>query len=248
MTELSQKQRVSRRTVVKGAAWAAPVVAMASAAPAFAASPPDNTSINGVVGISARCKWLQDGISVDIDSRSSSYGLFVNNTTTSTTISNAYIIFYLSMPNLSWSAADGNDGWTAPVSTGATKVVGSQTLYGYKTTYTKSITASRNRTALGNIHVTATGGSSCPNNLYALGERHVTVNGEEKVYDNGVTTLYLGGWGARSADPQSEGTPEAQSESSAAAQSENSEKKVTAQGSTETSRSKDRPTVQYGTV
>jgi len=39
MTELSQKQRVSRRTVVKGAAWAAPVVAMASAAPAFAASP-----------------------------------------------------------------------------------------------------------------------------------------------------------------------------------------------------------------
>lgn len=38
MTELSQKQRVSRRTVVKGAAWAAPVVAMASAAPAFAAS------------------------------------------------------------------------------------------------------------------------------------------------------------------------------------------------------------------
>lgn len=247
MTELSQKQRVSRRTVVKGAAWAAPVVAMASAAPAFAASPPDNTSINGVVGISGECR-SQGGISVDIDSRSRSYGLFVNNTTTSTTISDAYIIFYLSVPGLSWSTAYENDGWTAPVSTGMTKVVGTRTLYGYKTTYTKSITASRNRTALGNIHVTATGGSSCPNNLYALGERHVTVNGEEKVYDNGVTTLYLGGWGARSADPQSEGTPEAQSESSAAAQSENSEKKVTAQGSTETSRSKDRPTVQYGTV
>ncbi|MEE8868778.1 MAG: hypothetical protein SOH99_08140 [Acidipropionibacterium acidipropionici] len=240
-------QRISRRNIVKGAAWAAPVVAMASAAPAFAASQPDNTSINGVVGISGKCR-SQGGISVDIDSRSGSYGLFVNNTTTSTTISDAYIIFYLSVPGLSWSTAYGNDGWTAPVSTGMTKVVGTRTLYGYKTTYTKSITASRNRTALGNIHVTATGGSSCPNNLYALGERHVTVNGEEKVYDNGVTTLYLGGWGARSADPQSEGTPEAQSESSAAAQSENSEKKVTAQGSTETSTSKDRPTVQYGTV
>lgn len=34
----TQKRDISRRTVVKGAAWAAPVVAMASAAPAFAAS------------------------------------------------------------------------------------------------------------------------------------------------------------------------------------------------------------------
>lgn len=203
---------VSRRTVVKGAAWAAPVVAMASAAPAFAASQPENTSINGYVGFSGKCTgwWNSAGTHVELDSREGSYGLFVKNTTITTTISNAFIIFYMSIPNLTWSTAAGNDGWTAPTSTGETKSVGGRELYGYKTEYNRSITATENTTKLGNLHVTAQGANGCPRDLVGLGERHVTVNGVEKVYDNGTTTLYLGGWGvddqskkrsAKSAEP-----------------------------------------------
>lgn len=41
MSEASAPKRVTRRTVAKGAAWTVPAIAVAGAAPAMAASPPD---------------------------------------------------------------------------------------------------------------------------------------------------------------------------------------------------------------
>lgn len=46
MEELNVERQVSRRSVAKGAAWAVPVIAVASAAPAYAASPCINTTLD----------------------------------------------------------------------------------------------------------------------------------------------------------------------------------------------------------
>lgn len=225
MTELSQKQRVSRRTVVKGAAWAAPVVAMASAAPAFAASPPENTSINGYVVVSGSCKWNWPNSrrgTLDYDSRSGNYGLFINNTTTSTTISNPSIIFYVSVSGLTWTTGEGNIGWSAPVSTGGTISRNGVTFYGYKSTLSPTtVPATKGTTKLSALHVIASQGGCFTSTVSVVTERHVIINGTERSYDNGITSLHFSGGRAamakKGAEAQRE-SPEADASATAEAQ------------------------------
>lgn len=206
-SSIKTQRTVSRRTVVKGAAWAAPVVAMASAAPAFAAS--QNTSIQGYVQIGGNCSGLT------INGTGSGYGLFIGNTTTSTTIANPYIIFFLSAPSLTWTTSSGNSGWTAPVYIGHSTSIGGRTMYGYKTDLTTPVTARAGTTTLPDLNFRTTSGNACPGGhtrLYALGERHVTINGEARSYDNGVTILDFGG---RRSAPQSKSSSKAQSATTA---------------------------------
>lgn len=191
----TRTRSVSRRTIVKGAAWAAPAVAMVSAAPAFAASQTQNTSINGYVTIGGNC-LSRGGVAIEIDSTGRGYGLFINNTTTSTTITNPFIIFYISVPNLTWSASSGNSGWSVPTFiSGQTITKNGHVLYAYKSSLTTPVTAVNGTTTLPNMHFISSGGT-CPTGgdrtVYALGERHVTINGEARSYDNGVTSVNLG--------------------------------------------------------
>lgn len=161
MAEPSQKQSgISRRTIVRGAAWAAPVVAMANAAPAFAASTPTppRSGISGWMTWGVGCSWKTGKFTQTYTTSSvkpqnpdpnTTYGLIAAPTKVGDTIENGAIIFWVSVPGLSWTAGSGSSqSWTVPVSTGTTRTQSGQTLYGYKTTLTGTVVAKAGTTRL----------------------------------------------------------------------------------------------------
>ncbi|AMS06093.1 hypothetical protein DUY81_16130 [Acidipropionibacterium acidipropionici] len=173
-------QRVSRRNVVKGAAWAAPAVLMASAAPAFAASTPPNTSINGVITVTGRCDTGHGYL--DYDTRSDPDGLYIDNTPTSTTITNATVVFFVTVKNVNWTTLDGNVGWSTPVDNGETIQIGGTPYYGYTSTYTGTIVATDGTTKLPDLHVQGDRNGCFAQNVLVTTVRRITIDGEVQTY------------------------------------------------------------------
>lgn len=117
---------LSRRSITKGIAWAAPVIAAASTAPfASASRVVRSPGLNGWVTISKNCQTNN----LIINGRGSFTGggnndrgiwIFDNNNDPGAGIQNAYIVFYYpsSLGNLTWTTQTGTN-WSAPVLTTA---------------------------------------------------------------------------------------------------------------------------------
>lgn len=103
---------LNRSTFIRGAAWSVPVVAMAAAAPAFAASPSVNNSLFGWVSVDSNGDdWNLNGNRNQGTYQGAPYGLYVLGTNAADTISNAFIELDIAgNNNLSWPSA--GTGWT----------------------------------------------------------------------------------------------------------------------------------------
>lgn len=121
---------VTRRTLAKAAAWATPVLTLAAAAPAVAASntPP---GLQGYVYVAKQCVPRSTLLSIDGSGSYPSRGLWVYNTTSSTTVTNASITFYYpsDLGTLSWSAGTSNSGWSVPTVDSTAQTISGFTAY-----------------------------------------------------------------------------------------------------------------------
>lgn len=113
-----------RRTVVKGAMWSAPVIAVGTAAPAGAVSPLP-PGLQGWVTVGKNCNTFgNDTLTINGTGgngaeppNTGTRGIWIYITTSSTTLANARMTFYYpnSVAPSTWSAASGNSGWSVPV-------------------------------------------------------------------------------------------------------------------------------------
>lgn len=186
----------SRRRVLTTAAWSIPVIATAVAAPAQAAS-----QVRGIGGW-VEVEWSKR---VTLDSRGTypDRGLWVTDTVSGDTITNATITFYLSVTTLAtWSALGGNEGvWSLPVDIGTSTIAGTP-VRGYTTTYTAPITATAPITLLNNnLHWQTNKGFG---NASVWARRSVTVNGEVLSFLRGPVSPNNN----RSAAPEGASSPE----------------------------------------
>lgn len=194
-----QQSSPSRRNVVKGAAWAAPVIGVGVAAPTIAASLRIDPGINGWVaqskwqGLFSPCDWT-----VRLNSNRTGgtpdgapFGLYIYDTEDVTTISQAKVTYWLpsNSKNVSWSgggvgtAPGGYTGcWSGPVAgTVATKTDGAE-YRPYTWTYTcdilKENVSPDGRLRLQNLDVTAefTKTSAC-NTMNVWAQRAITIDG-----------------------------------------------------------------------
>ncbi|MDO4919091.1 hypothetical protein [Kocuria sp.] len=143
---------INRRTLAKGAVWSVPVVAMASAAPAVAASAAPELRPSG------RFSYNQGWGSTQTDN-STAYKVFstasggttpasgfcILNTNTSMSISNAAVTYYFPLSNLTFSTegGPGANGWSLMTrdTTKSTKSYNGVTYYPYTSRYTAAVTA-----------------------------------------------------------------------------------------------------------
>lgn len=132
MTDLDSKAPlVDRRTVAKGAAWAAPALAAVAVVPVASASPQPHNALAGVFQLRRHF----DG-SVTIDGRSWGGGdLYVAGTTDKQTITSISINFGSTYPMSGFTREGGDGTWTLPMYTG-TMVYEGRTFYMYTSNYT----------------------------------------------------------------------------------------------------------------
>lgn len=157
VVESTVNEGVKRRTLAKGAIWSIPVVAVASAAPAFAASPQPTLSAAG------RGTWNLTWYTERVDNYQSfklfstipgntspGQGFCVLNSTTSSAISNASVTYYLPYYDLRFSAQNGPgfNGWSqlSRDSSKNNKYYRSVTYYAYTSVYSGGITAKNGTT------------------------------------------------------------------------------------------------------
>lgn len=200
-----QHKVVTRRTLVKGAAWASPVIAFVAAAPASAASctAPGGCPIMASHGTVSNAfgnppctnnnysQYTWNGATNT--SSTSNPGVTFTTTTTASTITNVTITIWLPVSGLTWTVGSGTDtGWSAPTSTGTTTTSGGVTFYGYTTTFGGTVTPVAGTTAL-KFSFT----SSCTNFVPTAGaangkfdvQTSAMVNGESQTLDSGFRAL-----------------------------------------------------------
>lgn len=115
---------ISRRTLAAGAAWAAPAVAMAAAAPAFAASLIKYPGINGWVMNTTRRTPTRCRYTLEVDSTLSGngsdgapYGLYLYDMVPGTTVSGAQLVYWIiGNQSATWVNLTGHSPcWGTPV-------------------------------------------------------------------------------------------------------------------------------------
>lgn len=185
----SHPGRPSRRTVVVGAAWAAPVIAAVTAAPVFAAS--RAPGLQGWVQLQKSCDKKDKKTGRVTITGVGSYpdrGLWVFDSNPSTQITDASIVFYFDQA-LTFQVGSGNNGWSLPtVDKSAPQISG---FTAYRTTYSGSFTYdTKNQLwiASGAPSFYATL-DSCGKTLNSYAHRYVTVNGQSVDFLRGPITL-----------------------------------------------------------
>ena len=126
----------SRRTLVKGAAWSVPVVAVGGAAPAFASSPIPPRGMNGWVTLSRQnCSLAIDGRGRFTGGGDNDRGIWTFVDDPAAVIEGGIITFYFNRSDLTWSNSSGT-GWSDlvrdPGRDGARPAPG---FFAYTTTY-----------------------------------------------------------------------------------------------------------------
>ena len=181
---------MNRRTVAKGMAWAAPVVALASAAPPAAASLRKDPGINGWV-LNSPTSQGNCNYTLEVNSTLSGngpdgapYGLYLYDVQSTAVISNAVLTYWIiGNQTATWATNSGHSPcWSSPVrGTPATKADG-LVYTPYVFTYSCSIdpakVSSDGRLRLGGFHVTATfkqPDNRC-NNVTYWTQRSITVD------------------------------------------------------------------------
>lgn len=189
------KTQLSRRGLAKGAAWSIPAITVASSAPALAASPlpPQmhnyfyvsyNEDQDGNIDDSTDFKFY----SIVPGSTDPGPGFYVDNTTTSTTITNASVTVYLPQSGLTWTN-EGGSGWTTPTAdaTKATKSYNGQIYYPYTIRYTGTIAAQNGTTYLPAYSFESN--DSVHNTQYFYGDWSASVNGKVQTTSKGPATM-----------------------------------------------------------
>ena len=181
-----QQSGPSRRTLVKGAAWSVPVVAVGSAAPAMASSP--DPGLNGWVLISrfysgwprSRCHIRYDGYNGGASHGGGvRLGFWVWDATAAEITEPPSLTIHLPY-EVTWSFAAGSSGWSLPNYVGT-----SGGFHLYRTTYSGTYTDTINSDGYpevvldGRPHFTgATGRWSCPTDRSQKLTRRVGIDGE----------------------------------------------------------------------
>lgn len=195
---------VRRRSVVAGAAWAAPTIAIGSAAPAMAAS--RRPGLQGWVTVGKNCsRDSNDVLRIDGTGgngaeppNTGTRGLWIFDTSNVTQIENARITFYFpsSLGTLSWTTVSGNTNWSAPVVSTVDPPIAGYTAY---TTYYSGGWQFRDLTpGTDNDYTRATGRpnfrasqviNNCGSAITAYARRTVTVDGETISFIRGPISL-----------------------------------------------------------
>lgn len=103
----------TRRHVAQGVAWSVPVVVVASAAPAMAASPPaPSISRSFLVGRTGSGCFLRDRITVTTDDSATYYRIINATSTTTVTGVTASVLVQKSAGQLTWTS--NSTSWGAP--------------------------------------------------------------------------------------------------------------------------------------
>ncbi|WP_326503278.1 hypothetical protein [Rothia nasimurium] len=154
----------NRRTLIKGAAWAAPAVLATSTIPSYAAStqPP---RLNPGAFISYNAHWESAGSRIDNTRTYKIYtysggrsvatpggsSMCLLDTRQGQTVTNYTATFYLALSNLVFSAGPyGSNGWTPLTrdTSKANRTIGGITYYAYTTVYSGPVTATAGSTCL----------------------------------------------------------------------------------------------------
>lgn len=200
---MTESTMVSRRSIAKGSAWAAPAIVLGAAAPATAASP--QPGLQGWVQVSSQC--LLRGQSITIDGRGDypDRGLWVFNAPPST-IKNAAITFYFEngLGTLTWTGSSG--GWSTPVVDNSVPAISGYTAYTtrYSGSWTSAPNASPPYSYADSQPYFATSVTGCQTiRVYAY--RTVTVNGQVYSFRRGPVVLALNSFRSQSS-PQDAST------------------------------------------
>lgn len=195
----------SRRNVAKSAAWAVPVIAVGAAAPAASASTATPPGLQGWVQVTETCD-SRTGARLGINGAGSypDRGLWVYNTTPSTTIVSASITFYFpASMNLTWSyATGGSTQWTVPEKDPSAPPISGMTAYTsrYNGAFAAGSGSPTYSYALGQpaFQTQTLSYSYCLSAVRAYARRTVTVDGKQISFLRGPITLQPSRAGSRS--------------------------------------------------
>lgn len=186
--EPTRSDALKRRTIVKGMAWTVPVVTMATATPAFAASPIPPNGLNGWVNLEKSCTY--DHFTINGQGNFTGGGdndrgiwVWVNDPTA--TISGAKITFFFAQSNLTWT--NSSTGWSGLTRTPADDDPSLPGFYAYTTTYTLNTwtwNAQHGAWVANGQPFFRRSLSGCPT-VTAYARRTVTVNGETVSFRRG---------------------------------------------------------------
>jgi hypothetical protein len=203
--ESGVRSALTRRNVVKGAAWAVPVITVAGT-PAFAiGSPVPDLALEGWVVVGKDCNLGNDTLTINgtggngaspPNTGTRGIWIFAPAPAAQWTITNPRITFYYpsSLGTLTWSTATGNANWSAPVVTvGVDPPIAGYTAY---TTYYSGTWTFFDLPGTDNDYFLADGRpnfvesvniSDCGNDLTVYARRTVTVNGNVITFIRSVT-------------------------------------------------------------
>lgn len=195
---------VSRRSILRTAAWSAPAITLAAAAPAFADSTPirKDPGINGWVLVSwnKSTEWInrkwKTFVNATFDSDPSGYrdnqtpdgalfGLYIYDTQPGDLFSAGSITLWFRGKVGSWSYGSRSNtsnggghgrGWSSPVYVGTQSKPDGKTYHGYRFDYSGEYTLSGGLVWLQDMEVKAHNIANS-NGTYWV-ERHVAINGE----------------------------------------------------------------------
>ncbi|PPF47036.1 hypothetical protein C5B85_01815 [Pseudoclavibacter sp. AY1F1] len=172
----------TRRRVLQTAAWTVPVIAMTTAAPAFAASPPRVFAIESAFGLGwyPTTQGQTANGALQYDAKSPGQYLRVTGTQAGDVLSNIYyeVLISTGWPAVTFTPIPGsNTAWSTLANTGTTTVVGGVTYRVYRSNYSGTVTATGTTT---NIPVDFFFRSSGPYYANQTGQtrRYVTVNSQ----------------------------------------------------------------------
>lgn len=131
---------LNRRSIVRGVAWAAPTIALATAAPSIAASPIRRITASGT--ITATPRGGSDNYEFTVTNPSISLTGFRANERVSAV---CYSLWY-PVQGIAFQAAPAGSNWSTPAASGATKVVSGATFYEYSSCHTGTLTIGTNGT------------------------------------------------------------------------------------------------------
>ncbi len=193
------KSGSTRRSVLRTAAWTTPIIALATAAPAHAAS----TTKRGLQGW-VEVQWADRRITLDGRGSRPDRGLWVTDTKLGDQITSVSIVFYLAdTDRVAWEARNGNSGaWSLPTDLGvSTPSDIGVPVRGFRVTYQLPITAASPITELNNNLVfRTTSDAVAGSSVWA--RRSVTVNGNVISFLRGPVSPNSNSRQSRSAAPQ----------------------------------------------
>lgn len=189
---------IDRRKVVSGMAWSVPTIALATAAPAIAASQDiRDRGLQGWVEIRRSCSARSMTLTIDGIGRHPNRGLWVLDTLEGDVITDPYIVFYYpsSLGVLSWTAGANNSNWSVPTVTNDPVVAPAIPGYtAYVSRYSGNfrfvdVAGVDYHWAVGQPEFSATvTGRVCPS-ITVYARRSVTVNGEVIAFRRGPVGL-----------------------------------------------------------